>query len=73
MQIPLPRLATALRVLGLLWLVGWALYVALWGEGLSFSIGHIAITLGTLFIPTVLAFAVAWGLDRHDGAGRGSD
>jgi len=63
MQNPLPRLPDALRLLALLWLMGWALYVTVWGDGLSFTVRDLTTTLGTLLIPATLAFVVAAGLE----------
>jgi len=65
MSISIARLANALRLLAFLWLMAWPLFfVTLWGDGYSSFAGNIKTGLGTLLIPSALAFAVAWALDR---------
>ena len=73
MQIPLRQLANGLRVLGLLWLVGWTLYVTFGDHSFALSVGDLTTILGTLLIPAALAFAVSWWLDRVHTRARDED
>jgi hypothetical protein len=58
------RLAVTLRWLAVLWMVGWAVYVAFWDAGRLATVEGMATTLAALLIPAVLAWGLSWGLDR---------
>ena len=58
-------LAASLRWLGVLWLVGWALYVTYRDDGLTNSTSGMLIALTALLIPVVFAYAGSWALDRY--------
>ncbi len=58
------RLAVTLRWLAVLWMVGWAVYVAFWDAGRLATLDGMVAALAALLIPAVLAWVLAWGLDR---------
>jgi hypothetical protein len=64
MDIRVSRLAVTLRWLAVLWMVGWAVYVAFWDAGRLATLEGMAAALAALLIPAILAWVLAWGLDR---------
>ena len=64
MNIWVPRLAVTLRWLAVLWMVVWAVYVALWDAGRLATVEGMATALAALLIPAVLAWGLSWGLER---------
>ena len=58
------RLAVTLRWLAVLWMVGWAVYVAFWDAGRMATVEGTAATLAVLLIPAGLAWGLSSGLDR---------
>ena len=50
--------------LAVLWMVGWAVYVAFWDAGRLATLEGMVAALAALLIPAVLAWVLAWGLDR---------
>ena len=68
MDLRVSRLAVPLRWLAVLWMVGWAVYVAFWDAGRMATVEGTASTLAVLLIPAGLAWGLSSGLDRlRDG------
>ena len=64
MDFRVSRLAVTLRWLAVLWMVGWAVYVAFWDAGRLATLEDMATALAALLLPAVLAWGFSWGLDR---------
>ena len=60
---PIGTVVVTLRVLAVVWLIGWAVYVAFWAEDRVSSPGDLVIALGILLIPAAVAFTVAWAIE----------
>lgn len=67
------RWAAALfRLLGVFWLVGWAIYATLRDDGAAISVQGTLTDVAILLLPAFTAFLLAGLLDRPAGSARGT-
>ena len=63
-------LAVALRWLAAVWMVGWAIYVAVWDASRLISLASTIGCLAILIVPAVLAFWLSCALNVRGKANR---
>ena len=64
--------AALLRLLGVFWLVGWAIYATFRDDGVAISLQGTSTGVAILLLPASTAFLLAGLLDRPAGSGRGT-
>ena len=60
------------RLLGVLWLVGWAIYATLRDDGAAISVQGTLTDVAILLLPAFTAFLLAGLFDRPAGSARGT-